>query len=248
MNKFSTEKKTLLEAIDELSIADVQKLLLGRENPNRSTTLDRSDQPKILLQAVLDSFKTCRDKTNQYKYKIIAELLWIFKGITDPKAPYSEGEAYLNSQRAQLDKDYPTVFDFNDPVLCLCYAIHSALLDTKLEGYQQGCKLLEGMLNTLSKNRVAGLNYLIDELNRMQTSYLGSKYKITLDTENFQCALLRAILQDKNLLGVLGVRAISEDRYNQDSSVRNNFRETLVISLTNYHVGSSSILECDFSL
>ncbi|MBX9586891.1 MAG: hypothetical protein K2X50_06495 [Gammaproteobacteria bacterium] len=248
MKKSLIQKKTLLEAIGELSIPDVQKLLLGRENPNQPTTPDRSDQPKILLQAVLDTFKTCKDKTNQNKYKIIAELLWIFKGTTDPKAPYTEAEAYLISQRAQLQRDYPEVFDFNDPVLCLCYAIHSALIDTTLEGYQQGYKLLENILNTFSKNRTAGVKYFIDELSRTQKSFFGNVYPTSLDSNNFQCAVLRAILRDTNLLKVLNIKAIPEDSFNQDSGLRTKLRETLIRSLKNYNAQTSDILECEFTL
>ncbi len=246
----NTESITLLGDIAQQRVPQVQKRLLGGENPNQSITTDRSDQPKLLLQAVLDEFSTSSDVAKKNKYKSIAKLLWIFKGVTDIKDKYVTGSAYLETHRAKLKAQYKNVFDFDDPLLCLCYAVQSSLLNSKLPGHSQGISLLENILCSLTNNQLSGLQYFTDELDRMESGYFGNKYKISLESENFQCALLRNVLQDKNLLKVLNIEEIPEDQFNQDVNVRNRFRDSLIQHINNFYVGTSNInqVECNFTL
>lgn len=241
------EITTLLNAVGKLSIPDVQRLLLAGENPNQPTTSNRSDEPKLLLQAVLDDFSLAEGLTKK-KYRIIAQLLWIFKGVTQIDEPYKDGQEYLQKQRAKLSANYSQAFNFNDSLLCLCYAVHSTIINNKLDGHHQGELLLKNMLTALTKNQLSGIKILAQELNRTLSSFFGYPYKIPLDSENFQCALLRHILQDKNLLKVLGVKDTSEEQFNQDSRVRNDFRESLIQNIDKFYIGASNILPCNFTL
>lgn len=247
MFRASNERKTLLGAADELNVSNVLELLLARNNPNLSATAERSDVSKTLFHAFLDRFSNVGAK-DQKQFKNIAQLLWVFKGVLDNKKPFRFGTDYLKDQRAELTSRFPGVFDFNDPVLCLCYAVHSALIDTQLEGYSNGSQLFQNMLTSLIKNQTSGLEYLIGELKRTQPTFFWTQHKISLDSENFQTAVLRTILHDENLLKTLDIKIIPVDLFNQDSSVRNNFRETLIQKLSNYLIGSSDIIACDWTL
>jgi hypothetical protein len=247
--KMQIKSANLFQAVQTLNVPDVLYFLLQGEKPNAVPVLESLDAaaPTLLLTFVLEHSLAYKKREDFKKFRAIAELLWIHHAVTDSNQPYSPGEDYLRTQREQLQTNYPGVFDFNDPALCLCYAAYSALTNPTRENAEKGRILLNRMLQRLCRDRMGVLEVVVKELKRTEKGYFWSEYKSPLESDNFQCAFLRNILQDKGLLKTLNIKGESEEVFNANSAFRSKFREAVIDSLKAHIIRSSNIVETEYT-
>lgn len=231
---------SLSEAIEAHNPDRVLELLEEGVNPNTDLLFPHNPvEPLLALVSVLDEAK--RDPHNT-QMRAIAEFLWIHKAILDSTKPYKPGNTYLQQQRAELAQRYPGVLNFSDPALCLCYAAHSALQSTDQSCWDRGPNILNKSLKLLLSDRIRILELVIQELERTELGFFGCRYRISLDADNFQTALLREILLDEQLLHILHILPKSEEQFNSSSAFRVAFREQVLEGLKIAVLDSSKII------
>lgn len=245
----SRGQSLLNDAVDVLSVPVVREFLLQGVDPNKYwVPVDLSPEP--LFKAILKRCLVLKSADNHSIDPLfqIARLFWIHKAVTDFTKPFRPTREYLQEQRQQLDQEYPQVINFNDGALCLCYAVHSALLIPDREGAERGRILLAGMLKELSRNSIRVLRLLSTELkHEEQISYMAQRKKVSLGKDHFQCDLLREIYRDDTLLKSLGINDQRFDRFDQDLRIREECRERLITCLDGLISAANSLMESTYT-
>lgn len=115
-------------AVEVLNVPVVRELLSQGVNPN-NVLVANGLLPEPIFTKVLKTVRIHCAETYQ-----LADLFWIHKAIINFAHPFQPTREYLNTQREELETKHPDVFNFNNPALCLCYAVHSALIPQKGRG------------------------------------------------------------------------------------------------------------------